>query len=192
MNIPGEKEFTGRGVSYCATCDAMFFKNKTVAVVGGGNSALTAALYLAEVATKVYLIVRGQEFKGEVVWQDQVRANAKIEVIFGTNVIGLEGEDKLTGVKLDQPHNNEEKLAIEGLFIEIGSTPDTSLFDNLKLEINASNHIMVKVDQTTSAPQVWAAGDITNGSNNLRQVITACSEGAIAAGNIFQYLQKNK
>ena len=191
LNLPNEHKFLGHGLSYCATCDAMFFKNKTVAVVGSGNSATTAALYLAEVATKVYQIVRGADLKGEVVWQDQAKTNPKIEVIFNAQVVELLGENKLSGIKLDGVSGQNE-LAVDGLFIEIGSTPDTALFDNLKATLDEKNYVVVKADQSTNVIGVYAAGDITTGSNNLRQVITACSEGAIAASSIFQYLQSLK
>jgi thioredoxin reductase (NADPH) len=170
----------------------MFYKDKTAAVIGAGNSALTAALYLAEVATKVYLVARGAELKGEVVWMDQVKNNPKIEVIFSTNVIGLTGENKLESIKLSQPYNGSDSLIVDGLFVEIGSAPDTAWLSNLGLKAEANGYLIVQSDQSTSQPGVWAAGDITNGSNGLHQVITACAEGAIAAGAIFKHLQQQK
>jgi thioredoxin reductase (NADPH) len=170
----------------------MFFKDKIVAVVGGGNSALTAALYLAEVAEKVYLIVRGDKFKGETVWVDAVNSNSKIEVIFNNNIIKLEGADKLETIKLSQPYNNVDELSVSGLFIEVGSRPDASWFGNLSLDLDDFGYIKVSPSQSTSQEGIWAAGDITNSSGGLRQIITACAEGSIAAFGIFQYLQKNK
>lgn len=192
LDLPEESRFVGRGLSYCATCDAMFYKNKTVAVVGSGNSALTAALYLADVAEKVYLVVRGGELKGEVVWMDSVKNNSKIEIIFNTNVVALEGAEKLESIKLSQSYNSHDVLNVSGLFVEIGSRPDTSWLGNLNLEFNAAGYLKVQANQLTNQAGVWAAGDITDASNDLRQIITACSEGAVAAAGIFQYLQKNK
>jgi len=192
LDLADEGRLRGKGISYCATCDAMFFKNKVTAVIGGGNSALTAALYLAEVAEKVYLIVRKDQFKGEVVWIDSVRSNPKIEVIFNTNVVGLEGTEKLEAIKLSQPYQGSDALAVSGLFIEIGSHPDTSWLEALSLEVDGAGYLKVKGDQATNRVGVWAAGDITNGSNGLHQIVTACSEGAVAAAGIFQYLQQNK
>ncbi len=192
LGLPEESRFVGHGLSYCATCDAMFYKNKIAAVAGGGNSALTAALYLAEVAEKVYIVARGGEFNGEVVWIDSVKNNPKIEVLFNTTVVGMEGAERLEALKLSQPHNGSDRLAVAGLFVEIGSKPDTLWLGNLNLEFNESGYIKVKASQATNQEGIWAAGDITDASNNLRQVITACAEGAVASSSIFEYLQKNK
>lgn len=192
LGLSEESRFVGHGLSYCATCDAMFYKDKTAAVIGAGNSAMTAALYLAEVANKVYIVARGSELRGEVVWMDQVKNNPKIEVIGNTSVVGLAGENKLETIKLSQPYNGNDILAVDGLFVEIGSAPDTAWLGNLELKAEASGYLIVQPDHSTSQPGIWAAGDITNGSNGLRQVVTACAEGAIAAGAIFKHLQQKK
>lgn len=188
LGLAEESRFVGKGLSYCATCDAMFFKNKVVAVVGGGNSALTAALYLAEVAEKVYLVVRNDEFNGEVVWIDSVKSNSKIEILFNNSVTALEGEERLESIKL----SGGNTLAVTGIFVEVGSKPDASWFSNLNLVLDSAGYIKVSADGSTSHEGIWAAGDITDASNGLRQIITACSEGAVAAAGIFQVLQKNK
>ncbi|MEI7620744.1 MAG: FAD-dependent oxidoreductase [Candidatus Falkowbacteria bacterium] len=188
LGLAEESRFVGKGLSYCATCDAMFFKNKTVAVIGGGNSALTAALYLAEVAEKVYLVVRNDEFNGEVVWIDQVKSNSKIEVIFNDSVTALEGVERLESIKLSSGNT----LAVTGIFVEVGSKPDASWFSNLNIALDPAGYIKVSADSSTNQEGIWAAGDITDASNGLRQIITACSEGAVAAAGIFRVLQKNK
>ena len=192
LNLPDEDKFTGRGVSYCATCDALFYRDKTVAVVGGSDSANTASLYLAEIANKVYQIYRKDKLRGETVWINQIEENEKIEVIYGTEVVGLGGKDQLEKIKLSKNYKNKNEISVDGLFIEIGAVPQAVLINQLSLGIDEAGYIKVNADQTTSQKGVWAAGDITNGSNNFRQIITACSEGAIAAENIFQFLQKNK
>ena len=192
LNLPDEGKFLGKGVSYCATCDAMFYKGKTVAVVGGGDSANTAALYLAEVADKVYQIYRGPKLKGEKVWVDQITNHSKIEVVYNTNVIGLNGDNKLSTVKLDKPYKNQEELTLTGLFVEIGTVPDLALFNDLNIDLDEWGFIKVKNDQSTNIQGVWAAGDITDASDNYHQVVTACSEGAVAAHSVFNYLQKNR
>ncbi len=192
LNLPGEDKLLGKGVSYCATCDAMFYKGKRVAVIGGSNSANTAALYLAEVAEKVFQIYRGEQLRGETVWVEQVQANDKIEVIYQTQVTALLGEEKLTGIKLDRPYQGKQELAVDGLFVEIGSEPDITLAKQLKLSLDKYNYIKVQPDQATNIKGVWAAGDVTNASNNLRQIVTACAEGAIAAESIFKYLTSQK
>ncbi len=190
LNIENEHKYLGRGLAYCATCDAMFFKDKIVSVVGGGNSALTAALYLAEVAQKVFLLVRGEEFNGEIAWVDLVNKNEKIEVLFKTQVKELRGETKLTEIVLDK--NGEEKvMSLDGLFVEIGTDPDNFLSDQLGVETD-KKFLKVNQAQKTNIDGVWAAGDLTTNSNFFRQVITACSEGAIAAYDIFSYLQKRR
>jgi thioredoxin reductase (NADPH) len=192
LGLPREDEFLGRGVSYCATCDAMFYRDKTAVVVGGGNSAHTASLYLAEVATKVYQIYRGETLKGEPAWVDQVMNNDKIEVIFNRNVIELVGDEHLQAVKIDTEHNGSDTIETDGLFIEIGSQPDKVFAGELGLKTDEKGYVVVDVAQRTNTSGVWAAGDITTGSNGFRQIITACSEGAIAAEDIFQDIQRRK
>ena len=191
MNLPGEDKFIGRGVSYCATCDAMFYQGKTVAVIGGSDSANTSSLYLSEIAQKVYQIYRRGKLRGETAWIEQVLHNDKIEVIYNTNVIGLKGKEKLEGIILDNPYQGKKELAVDGLFVEIGNVPQKALIENLSLETDENGYIKVKGDQKTSCPGVWAAGDISTNSNRFNQIITACSEGAVAAEDIFKFLQKS-
>ncbi len=191
LNLPEEKKYIGKGLAYCATCDAMFYKNKIVGVVGGGNSALTSALYLSEVAEKVYLIVKGAEFNGEMVWVEHVLNNKKIEVLFNNGVEKLNGEIKLESIDLSVDYQDNNNLKLDGLFVEIGTEPDKLLIEQLGL-ITDKNYIVVDKEQKTNRLGVWAAGDITTNSAGFRQVITACSEGAIAAFSIFSELQKNK
>ncbi len=189
LGLPEEDNFVGRGVSYCATCDAMFFRGKVVAVIGGSNSAQTASLYLAEVADKVYQIYRGDKLRGETVWIDQVLAHPKIEVIYNTEVKKIEGENKLEKIMLTQAFQGKDELNIDGLFVEIGTAPKQDLTKQLNLSVNQQGYIKIDAGQKTSQAGVWAAGDITDGSNNMRQIITAASEGAIAAEDIFKFLQ---
>jgi len=187
LGIENEHELVGRGISYCATCDAMFYKNKTVAVIGGSDSANTAALYLADIAKKVYQIYRGSALRGEVAWIDQIKQNEKIESIFNAEVKKINGTNHLESIEI----TNQTVLDIDGLFIEVGSAPDPKLLTQLALETDAGGYIKTDEGQRTSCTDVWAAGDITTGSNGFRQIITACSEGSIAAKNIFEDLLKN-
>ncbi len=190
--MPDEDKFTGHGVSYCATCDAMFYRDKTVAVIGGSDSANTATLYLAEIAKKVYQIYRRDKLRGEILWIEQILKNPKIEVIYNTQVKSLKGSEKLEKIILDQPYQGKQELIIDGLFVEIGTFPQKVLIKELKLETDKKNYIKVNQEQKTNQKSIWAAGDITNSSNNFHQVITACSEGAIAAESIFKFLQEKK
>lgn len=189
LNLENEDKFLGKGVSYCATCDAMFFKDKVVTVVGGSNAATMAASMLSDIAKKVYLIYRGTELKGEPMWIEQVEAKENIEIIYTTVLIGLEGEEKLERIKLSRPYNGSEYLDTDGVFVEIGSVPNVDLANKLGLELDDKKYIKVNEDQSTSLEGVWAAGDCTSASNRFRQVITAASEGSIAANAIFGYLK---
>ncbi len=190
LNLPREKELTGKGVSYCATCDGMFYKNKVVAVVGGSDSANTSSLYLSQIAKQVYQVYRGEALRGETAWINQIKNNKKIKVIYNNEIIELIGEEKLSALKLKNEFEGKTKIEVDGLFIEIGSEPDLDLPKQLNLEIDKSGYIVTGPDQTTSQKGVWAAGDVTTNSNLFRQIITACAEGAIAAESIFKFLSK--
>jgi len=190
LNLPNEEKYIGKGVVYCATCDAYFFKGKTVAVIGAANSAITSALLLSTLADKVYMIYRSENLKGDPVWIDKVKENPKIILVPNTNIIGLSGENNLEKVTLDKPYNNSSELAVDGLFIEIGVVPNTVLTNKIGVAVDPKGYIIVDNAQATNIPGIWAAGDITNNSNNLHQVITACAEGAVAANAIF--LSKEK
>lgn len=184
LEVKRENEMIGKGISYCATCDGTFYKNKTVGVVGGGNSALTAALMISEFANKVYIIYRQEKFfRAEPAWVEAVAKNPKIEPVFKANVTELIGEKKLESVRLD----NGQALKLDGLFIELGSDPNTALCQQLGVELE-TGHIKTDKMQKTNVHGVYAAGDITN--NVLKQIITAAAEGAIAATQIYSELRK--
>lgn len=186
LNVPGEKEFSGKGVSYCAICDAGFFKNKIAGVIGGSNAALTAALLLAEYAKKVYIIYRKNKFsRAEPAWIKQVKENKKIEILFNSNIKEIRGKGKVEKVKLD----NGKILKLEGIFVEIGSVPNEKFSKQLQLKTE-EGYIKVSKKQKTSVKGIYAAGDITN--NPLKQVITACAEGAIAANSAYEEIKKSQ
>ena len=192
MNIPGEKEFTGKGVSYCATCDAFFFKEKTVCVVGGGNSAAVVALELTNFAKKVFLIVREERMSAEPAWLEKIAENKKIEMIRGTGVVEIKGKEKVEKVVLDKIYNDQSSLMVDGVFIEVGTEPGVELAQKIGVMTDEQNYIKVGEDMTTNVPGIFAAGDITTGSSKFRQVITACSEGAIAANSAYKMLKLKK
>ncbi len=186
LELENENKFIGKGVSYCATCDAPFFRNKIVGVIGGSNSALTAALLISKFADKVYIIYRQDNFfRAEKMWVEDVENHDKIKIIFNSNVTELKGDNVLEGVKLD----NGQELKLDGLFIEIGSIPSVKLAENLGIELDG-NHIKTDNKQKTNVNGIFAAGDITN--NPLKQIITACSEGAIAANSAHLELNSEK
>lgn len=192
LEIPGEAEFRGKGVSYCPTCDAAFFRDKVVAVVGGGNSAGSAALLLAEHASQVFLIYRGEKLKVDPAYREKISASEKIEVIYNTNIKEIRGSGAVEKIVLDKEWNNSKELAVQGVFIEIGSEPGAELTKQLGLETDEQGYIKVDLGQGTNAAGVWAAGDATNGSNKLRQIVTAAAEGAVAAGSVYKKLQMSK
>ena len=185
LDVPGEAGLLGKGVSYCATCDSTFFKDKTVAVVGGSDAALTAALLLAEFATKVYIIYRKPSFfRAEPSWIELVEKDKKIEPIFNEEVVKIKGEAKIESVDL----KSGKKLELDGIFIEIGSFPKLDFLANLKIKQDKTGYIETDKYQRTSSPGVYAAGDITN--DVLKQIITASGEGAVAAYSIYQEIKR--
>ncbi len=181
LKIKGEEEFLGKGVSYCATCDGPFFKDKVVCVVGGGNAAVTSALYMAELSKKVYLIYRGEELKAEPAWIEQLKSQKNAEIIYNANVTEIQGDKKVEKVLLD----TGKTVELDGIFIEIGSTPNRALVSGLSLETDKLGYITVDAEMKTAEKGVWAAGDIAHNGFKLRQAITAAAEGAIAVYSIY-------
>lgn len=190
LNIPGESEFSGKGVSYCATCDGPFFKDKKVIVVGGGNSALNASLSLSKYAKEVVVFFRAEKPTAIPRYQERVAKTENIKLVGKTNLTEIKGDQKVTGVVLDNPWNGKTEHEFDGIFIEIGSMPDAKLFKDLGVELDEKGYIQVSADQSTNVEGVFAAGDITTGSNGFRQIITACSEGAVAVAAINDLVQK--
>jgi len=186
LDLPSEKKFKGKGVSYCTTCDGMFYKDKIVAVVGGSNAANMAAVYLADICEKVYIIYRRDKLRGEELWIDEVMKNQKIEVIFNANVVEFLGDESVTGVRLDK---DNMVLDVGGVFIQIGSRP--ALDFDLGVELNEHGYILVDKEQKTNVEGIYAAGDITTNSNHFEQVVVACAEGAVAINSIYYWLKKS-
>ena len=192
LDVPGEKELKGRGVSYCATCDGPFFKNKEAVVVGGGNSAAVAVFILAEHANKVTLIHRGDNPTCEPAYLSDMKKNPKIELIPNANVVSINGSEKVESVTLNVEINGKKEYPTDGVFIEIGSGPNTSLIEELGVTLNEKGYIKVKPDQSTNVDNLYAAGDISSNSNGFRQIITACAEGAVAAISIFEKNRRSR
>ncbi len=191
IGIPGEDKLSGHGVSYCATCDGPFFKEKRVAVVGGGNSALNAALLLSRYAKEVVVFFRAEKPSAIPRYIDSVDKKENIILVPSTNLTEIKGAQKVEKIVLDNAWNGSIEHDFDGIFIEIGSQPDDTIFKKLNLEKDQMGYIVVKPDQATSVEGIFAAGDITTGSNGYRQIITACSEGAIAAATINDLKQKD-
>lgn len=186
LGVPGEKELTGKGVSYCATCDGNFFRKKTVAVIGGGNSALEDAIYLANICEKVYIIHRRDQFRAEGYLQKKLDTLPNVEKILNTGVERIEGENAVTGLLLKEKTDGAERtLPVAGVFIAVGTKPRTELLkDSLPMDKGG----YIDVDETCATPiaGVYVAGDIRKKA--LRQLVTAASDGANAANAAIHYL----
>ena len=187
LGLPREKELSGHGVSWCATCDGFFFREKAIAVVGGGDSAMEEATFLTRFATKVYLIHRRDSFKASKIMQDRVLANPKIEVVWNHEVTELHGDPKLTGLTIKNTvDGSESQLDVEGLFIAIGNDPRVWLVEN---QVTLTPEKFIQVDgrsSKTSLPGVFAAGDVIDPT--YRQAITAAASGCVAALDAEHYL----
>ncbi|WP_353322858.1 thioredoxin-disulfide reductase [Apilactobacillus kunkeei] len=187
LGVPGEDEYGGRGVSYCAVCDGAFFKNREVVVVGGGDSAISEALYLAGLASKVTVIHRRDQLRAQKVIQDRAFANDKIEFVWDTNVTEVIGDNmKVTGVKTINNKTNEEgEIAASGVFIYVGNNPMTEPFSNLNIT-DEKGWIKTNERMETSVKGIFAIGDVRE--KELRQVTTAVGDGGIAGQNAFEYV----
>ncbi|MFA5413652.1 MAG: thioredoxin-disulfide reductase [Patescibacteria group bacterium] len=188
LGIPNEDKFKGNGISYCATCDAPFFKNKNVAVIGGGNAALDAALLLAKFANRVYLIHRRDEFKGEVVRVNDVKKLQNVEIILNSEVKEIKGEKNITGVTIGKIDSGETRdLEVSGIFVEIGHIVESDFVSKM-VTLDERKQIVVNDKNETNVPGVFGAGDAT--TVPYKQIVIAAGEGAKAALTTYSYLQK--
>lgn len=183
LGVPGEKEFKNHGLTYCATCDGPIFSGKDVAVIGGGNSALDAAIQLIKIAKKIYIVNITSGFTGDPVMQDIVNANQKITVLHNTQVSAVLGNKAVTGIKIKN-ENKEEILPLKGVFVEIGLIPNSEFIKDV--EKNKLGEIKVNSYNETSIPGVFAAGDVTDVPE--KQIVIAAGEGSKAALTVFRYL----
>ena len=188
LKLENEEKLTGKGISYCATCDGAFYKNKVVAVQGGGNTAVEDAIYLSDIAETVYLIHRRDSFKAEEILLDQLKEKQNVKILLNTTVTKLNGENKLESIEIT---NNKEAqtLNIDGLFIAIGQVPETENFRKI-ININEQGYVIANEDCKTNIKNIFVAGD--NRTKNLRQLVTATSDGAVAATEAIKYINENK
>jgi len=187
LEVKGEKEYTGRGVSYCSTCDAPFYKGKTVAIVGGGNSAISDALYLSDVAKKVYLIHRREALRAEESRQAELRKRG-VDILLNTGIDGIIGDKLVNAIQIrDLVDNQVKRLSVDGVFISIGTVPHSELAKYAGVKLDDKNFIKVDRNQETNVEGVFAAGDVTGG---VLQISTAVGEGCIAALSAYKYVKK--
>jgi len=187
LGVPGEKEFKNRGLTYCATCDGPLFAGKDVAIIGGGNSALDAALQLIKIAKHIYLINITSSLGGDAIMRGKVSESKKVSILNSTRVTAVLGDRMVSGIKI-KGQEREETLAVQGVFVEIGLIPNSEFAK--QLEKNELGEIKVNCQNETNMPAIFAAGDVTDVAE--KQIIVAAGEGAKAALSAFRYLAKHK
>jgi thioredoxin reductase (NADPH) len=186
LNVPGEKEFTGRGVSYCATCDAAFFKGQPVAVVGGGNAAISEAIHLAKFASRVTIIHRRDQLRAARISEDKARSEPKIDFLWNTTVDAIVGNEKVNILRLNNVLTGQKSIMpVSGVFIAVGQRPNTAFLKGL-VSLDANGYVITNEKMETSLPGVLAAGDIR--ANAIRQTISAAGDGATAAVYADRYI----
>jgi alkyl hydroperoxide reductase subunit F len=191
LNIPGDDKFEGKGVVYCSTCDAPLFKNKTVAVVGGGNSALESVMDLVSYASKVYLLVRSEILKGDPITQDAVKTHPNVEIIFNAVPQEIIGNDFVSGIKYKDAKTGELKeLSLDGVFVEIGLIPNSDIVKGI-VDLNEYGAVITnEKTQETSMPGIWAAGDVTDGLYKQNNI--SVGDGIKAVLNVYDHLKSGK
>lgn len=190
LGVPGEEELRGRGVSYCGTCDAPFFRNKTVAVIGGGDTALKEALFVTKFAQKVLLVHRRDEFRAERIYRDEVRAHGRIELYLNSILTRITGVEKVTAIELENVVDGSKRtLTCDGVFIFVGHNPNTDYLCRLFPD-SCGDHIRTDQDMKTEIDGIYAIGDVRLGS--YRQIATAVGEGATAAIAIERWIEERK
>lgn len=187
LGIKGEKEFSAAGVSFCAVCDGAFYKNKTAAVIGAGDTAFSDALYLANIASKVYIIARRDKFRAGNSLVDAAKKRGNIEILTGAVPLEITGEKSVDGIVLNV-NGNEKKLAVNGIFIAVGSVPNTALLSGIA-KLDESGYVIAGEDGVTSAAGIFAAGDVRK--KPLKQVITAAADGANCVLSAEKYIREN-
>jgi thioredoxin reductase (NADPH) len=189
VGIPGEEEFTGKGVSYCATCDGAFFKDQDVAVVGGGDTALEDALYLSRLARKVFLIHRRDQLRAQKILQDRAMNNDTIEIIWNTVPKEIKGEGMEKTFLLENVKDaTTRELTVSGIFIAVGQSPNTEFVRGV-VELDDKGYIITDHDCATSVPGIFAAGDVRQ--KGLRQISTAVGDGALAVAAVEKYIERH-
>ena len=187
LEVPGEEELRGAGVSYCATCDGAFFRGRTVAVVGGGDAALEDAIFLARMCEKVYIVHRRDKLRGAKRLQERLQALENIEFVWNSETVAIEGNAQVEALRLRQTQTGEERrLDVDGVFIAVGIAPESELYAG-QLELDEQGYIRADESGQTSVPGVFAAGDVR--TKALRQILTAESDGANCVASAERYLQ---
>ena len=192
LGLEHEEEWTGKGVSFCSTCDAPLHRGNVVAVVGGGDAAIKGAVLLTKYAQKVYVVYRGSRFtRPEPANLRALGEAGNAETLFETNVVALQGDDSLSSIVLDREHDGSTEIAVHGIFLEIGADPRSELAVQLGVDLNERDEVVVDRRMGTNVPGVFAAGDLTDASGELKQTITAAAQGALAAATAYEYVTEH-
>ena len=189
LNLDNEDELVGKGVSYCATCDGGFYKGKDVAVVGGGNTALEEAIYLSDIASKVYLIHRRDEFRADNALVEELKKKDNIELIYNSNVTKLNSNEKLESIEVTKNDDTKKVIDVSGIFIAVGRIPENQNFAKI-INLDETGYVVAGEDCHTNIDGIFVAGD--NRVKTLRQLVTATSDGAMAATEAIKYINKNR
>ncbi|MBU1127117.1 MAG: FAD-dependent oxidoreductase [Patescibacteria group bacterium] len=190
LGVRGEKTFAGKGVSYCTTCDAPFFKGKIVAVVGGANAACSGVVHISDFAKQVFLLYRKSNLRAEKAWIDELKKKDNVEILYETNVSEIKGSDKVERIILDKDYNGKKELEVDGVFIEIGGVPAAALIKELRVECDEAGYVKTDEKMKTNIKGIFSAGDINSTNREFQQVVVACSEGAIASFSAYNFLKK--
>ncbi len=185
LGLDREKELTGKGISYCATCDGSFYKDKDVCVVGGGNMALGDAIYLSDIVKKVYLVYKKNEFSAEEILIDELKKKKNIEILLNSSLISINGKEKLESVTIKDKDGKEKDIEVSGLFVAVGRNPQNENFKDI-IKTDDKGYIIATENTHTNIEGIFAAGD--NRVKSLRQLVTAASDGAIAATEAIKYV----
>jgi len=188
LNVPGELQFTGNGVHYCALCDGYAYQDKTIAIIGGSDSAAKEALLLAESAKKVYIVYRKDQIRAEPVNVQRVEQQPKIELIHNTNVLEIKGDKTVNKIILDREYNGSKELELDGIFINIGHIPITNFVKDIGVEINDKKEILINRNSETNVKGVYAAGDVVD--TKFKQAITGVAEGVNAVYSAYHFIGK--
>lgn len=195
LEVENEKKYIGKGISYCATCDGSLYKNKTIAIVGGGRTSIEDCFYLKDIVGQMYLIFRREEFRADAKQVDELyelekNSNGKFKILTNTVVTNISGQETLNGVTIKNNKTDQvQNLALDGLFVAVGRKPDTDIFAE-QLQLDKTGYIVAGEDTKTNLNGVFAAGDVR--TKSLRQIVTACSDGAIAGTEAVKFLNETK
>jgi len=197
LNIPGETEYIGKGVQYCAKCETSEYDKKIVAVAGGANSAAQAAVQLSSAATKVYIIYRGGEMRCDPIWMSQIKQASNIEIIYNSQILEIKGDgEKITGIKIkstsQQGESTEKDIILDRLYVEIGGVPGTAMLIPLGVTMDEGGFLQVDDNLSTNVQGIFAAGDVISHKYSIEQISSAVGLGAHAATSVFSYLKQQK